>query len=507
MYCNYCRSLNPDDAVYCSACGRTIKLSAEKTKQPVQSSQHFDLPSDEKTLSAKEHQESQNLQPPTPTIIVPPSTNELQDLGGYKWDLEKMTDEELEQLRESYEKLRVKPSQAVQRELEKRSRKTDLTGKGDRLPPDSQVERFQHSKTETSFAPSVPTLEPKPGGQSTDNTKKASLPSPESKPSLEFKEYAKLGPRFTAYFADVIVIYFILIGFYFVTALLKLPLTAEEDEVTLVWICALFVYMIVAQTAYHTTIGKYVHGLEVCSAKPNRKYPAFWRILLRETFGRLFSSFFWGLGYWMALKKPKTQAWSDELAGTVVTVRQTNRVLVRAFTAFILVAFILDVGAIGYGQYKKDKDKKYAELQQEMDAAGNAVIAARKDVDNKLSSAPTLNTWADFRVWQGMMKSFRNDVDVYEGRIDHVQELIQRGISENLAASEAERRQLVTFRQVYDLRKQQAKKLRQEANLVISCEPTQSSYAALQNDLQLLDSDIKSLDHKASQLLTEINTK
>jgi hypothetical protein len=315
-----------------------------------------------------------------------------------------------------------------------------------------------------------------------------------------------MGRRFTAYFADLIVIYFIAVIFYASAFALNLPITADEGESQLVWLGTLFLYMVVAQAAYHTTIGKYVHGLEVCSAKPNRKYPAFWRILLRETFGRLFSLFFWGLGYWMALRKPKIQAWSDELAGTVVTVRPTNRVLVKALTAFILVAFILDVGLTGYGFYKEDRGKKYAALQQEMDTTGNAVIAARKDVDNKLNSAPTVKTWADFAIWQRIMKSFKNDVDVYEGRIDHIQELIQRGISEDLG-SEAERRQLVILRQVYELRKQQAEKLRQEANFVISCEPTQNAYAALQNDLQLIDSDIKGLDNKASQLLEEINTK
>src|SRR5207245_10831080 len=126
----------------------------------------------------------------------------------------------------------------------------------------------------------------------------------------------------------------------------------------------LFFYMVVAQAAYHTTIGKYVHGLEVCSANPDRKYPAFWRILLRETVGRFFSSLFWGLGYWFASKKPKIQAWSDELAGTVVSVRPTNRVLVRALTAFIFVAFFLDVGLTGYGLYKQDWNKKYAAYSQ-----------------------------------------------------------------------------------------------------------------------------------------------
>src|SRR5258708_1438280 len=33
MFCNYCRALNPNDAVYCSACGQTIRVSAETQAQ------------------------------------------------------------------------------------------------------------------------------------------------------------------------------------------------------------------------------------------------------------------------------------------------------------------------------------------------------------------------------------------------------------------------------------------------------------------------------------------
>jgi len=209
----------------------------------------------------------------------------------------------------------------------------------------------------------------------------------------------------------------------------------------------------------------------------------------------------------MAIRKPKVQAWSDELAGTVVTVRPTNRVLVRALTAFILVAFIIDVSVTGYGFYKEDRDKKYAALQKEMQTAGDAVVAARKDVDDKLTSTPAINTWADFATWQETMKSLKYDLDVWEARIDHVHDLLQRGISEDLAASDEERAQFVTLRQVYDIRKQQAEKMRQEADLVIGCQPTASAYGGLRNDLKLLDSDIAALDDRASRLLAEAHIK
>jgi hypothetical protein len=316
--------------------------------------------------------------------------------------------------------------------------------------------------------------------------------------------YGTMGHRFTAYFADLIVIYFIALLFFIAFAALKSPISDDASSQLVVW-GVLFLYMVVAQVAYHTTLGKYVHGLEVCSADPRRKYPSFGRILLRETLGRLLSSLLWGIGYWTAIKKPKVQAWSDEMAHTVVTVRPTNRVLVRALTAFILVALVLDVGLTGYGLYKQDRDKRYAALQKELETGSDAVVTARKVVHDKIDSVPAINTSADFAAWQDTMKSLKNDLDVWEAGIDHEQELLQKGISEDLVASDEERTQLVALRQVYDIRKQQAEKMRQEADLVIRCQPTASAYAGLRNDLKLLDSDIAGLDDRASKLLAGAN--
>jgi RDD family len=405
MYCNYCRALNPKDAIYCSACGRTIST----------------VPND--------------LQGQFSTASTP-----------------------------------TEPAMAP-----------------------SLVPMVTQGEVQTS--------EPISFGTNGVRT------TPSEPITVDAPVYGTLGHRFTAYFADLVVIYFIALLFHVAASALNLPVDSEGGEPQVVWFGLLILYMIIAQVTYHTTFGKYVHGLEVRSANPARKYPAFWRILVRKSLGRFLSSLLWGLGYWMAVKKPRVQAWSDELAGTVVTTRPTNRVLVRALTAFIVVAFIADVGVTGYGSYKEDRDKQYAALQKEMQTAVDAVVAARKDVDDKLASVPTVNTWADFATWQETMKSLKYDLDVWEARIDQVQTLLQKGISKDLAASDEERTQFIKLKEVYDIRRQQAEKMRQEADLVISCQPTASAYGGLRNDLQLLDSDIAAMNDKASRLLAEANIK
>jgi uncharacterized RDD family membrane protein YckC len=461
MFCNYCRAPNPNDAVYCSVCGRTIKLAPDKTEAelPTQGDENTSRIAGVPVLRSLQEQES------TATSI---------DQHGEKKDS-----------KTSIPNIPFVPSLTAESGDHKLSSNPDEVT----APTVGQSESLPITHAAVYSEPDSSTLTSASGA------------------SLALPVYGTMGQRFIAYFADLIVVYLIVIAVYFFSAAIQLPLSASEDESKLLAFIALFVYMIVAQTAYHTTIGKYVHSLEVCSERPNRKYPAFWRILVRETVGRILSSLFWGAGYWFAIKKSKKQAWSDELAGTVVTTRPTNRVLVRAFTGFVFVAFVLDVGIIGYGLYKEEKDKKYAALTKEIESVTKDVIASRQAVDQKMDETKPVNDWADFLLWQDRMKSLKQDLDRYENQIDRMQGLLQRGITEGLAASETERNQLVKLRQVYDIRRGQAEKLRQESDLVTNCDGKRASMVSLRTDLELLDSDIQGLEHRASQLLAEIGIK
>jgi hypothetical protein len=99
MFCNYCRALNPNDAVYCSACGRTINPSLESGKL--------------------EHQ-VENLTTVIPEISA--SVSKAPEEASSSWDYGKMDDEELDQLWKSYENLHVPIHPALQSEIARRGR-------------------------------------------------------------------------------------------------------------------------------------------------------------------------------------------------------------------------------------------------------------------------------------------------------------------------------------------------------------------------------------------------
>jgi len=98
MFCNYCRAPNPNDAVYCSACGRTINPSLQSGKVV--------------------ERKSENLAPVIPETAA--SVAKAPDEASSSWDYAKMGDEEFEQLREAYQKLSVPIPPTLQSEIERR---------------------------------------------------------------------------------------------------------------------------------------------------------------------------------------------------------------------------------------------------------------------------------------------------------------------------------------------------------------------------------------------------
>lgn len=110
MYCNYCGSLNPNDAVYCSKCGRRTNNA---TADASGTSNSVALPSS-----------------------IPSSPSEPRSEEASSWRYKEMGDEELEQLHDAYEKLRVTIPQDLQSEMQRRSEERHSKTSGNPLAED-----------------------------------------------------------------------------------------------------------------------------------------------------------------------------------------------------------------------------------------------------------------------------------------------------------------------------------------------------------------------------------
>gem|GEM_PF-1945191 len=108
MFCNYCRQLNPNDAVYCCACGREISTALGRQKD-----------SDPKD----ENKSAVEVVPAAPVRIASstkPNSPAAFDSFSIE-ELHKFTDEELNELWDAYTRLQIAPSLAVQQEIKRRA--------------------------------------------------------------------------------------------------------------------------------------------------------------------------------------------------------------------------------------------------------------------------------------------------------------------------------------------------------------------------------------------------
>jgi|SRR5579883_393980 hypothetical protein len=120
MFCNYCRALNPDDSIYCSSCGQTIKVSPDVSggRKPDLPEQNLGGTTDNRTdegaagsVPKSSVRIDGHAEPDGSPSLDAFSTEELQ----------KFTNEELDDLWKAYTKLQITPSLAVQNEIKRRA--------------------------------------------------------------------------------------------------------------------------------------------------------------------------------------------------------------------------------------------------------------------------------------------------------------------------------------------------------------------------------------------------
>jgi hypothetical protein len=145
--------------------------------------------------------------------------------------------------------------------------------------------------------------------------------------------------------------------------------------------------MTVSQVITHNTIGKYILGIQVVNDHSEAGVPSLGRIVLRETVGRIASQQLF-LGYWFARHDPKRQAWSDQMADTVVVTRDTNPYLRRAL---IGGAAVFCCGAWVFAGYTGVlKQRKAAALAQQIRVEGRALDQLGLNIERLRHQGQTL---------------------------------------------------------------------------------------------------------------------
>ena len=126
-------------------------------------------------------------------------------------------------------------------------------------------------------------------------------------------DYAGRLHRFAAFIIDAVVISVIIVVLSAIGVIdLGEPSTTDQVIEAVISIG----YYILLTAAFGATLGKMALGMRVVDA--NGQHPGFFRVLIRETIGKIVSAFILLLGYIWILFDGRRQGWHDKIGGTFV---------------------------------------------------------------------------------------------------------------------------------------------------------------------------------------------
>jgi uncharacterized RDD family membrane protein YckC len=275
-------------------------------------------------------------------------------------------------------------------------------------------------------------------------------------------------------------------------------LLGERFEAQIVYGFVLLGYMVLAQSIFQTTIGKYVFGLELASSKDSKSSPGFGVILLRETIGKTCSAIVFGIGFLRAVWNPRKQTWHDQLADTVVRKRATDAGLRKQLTVLVAAAVIVSFGTGAYNAWCKIE-------QNEKETTAVRFKFAVHDCDTAYASLLEIPRRQDDQ-WAARQERARivlTRSDEYETRLVEVNDMIHRILRKELYMDHNDFEGYVYLQKVYKLRQEQNQKLKDEVQVVLATSPGAPDFKEKLSVLDMMDSEIQNIDREVQSLRRE----
>jgi uncharacterized RDD family membrane protein YckC len=161
--------------------------------------------------------------------------------------------------------------------------------------------------------------------------------------------YAGFWVRFAALIIDNVIVFIanFIIGFFagiFMQAdgMTQSQVSAISGVLGLVVSFGYFIWM---THVYGATVGKKALGIRVVGV--NGEKLSFWKVVLRETVGKILSAIIIYIGFVMAAFTSKKQGLHDFIAGSTVTQNDPNKSKTGVIVAVVIVAFLFAMVIIG----------------------------------------------------------------------------------------------------------------------------------------------------------------
>jgi len=125
----------------------------------------------------------------------------------------------------------------------------------------------------------------------------------------------------------------------------------------------------------------------------------------------------------------------------------------------------------------------------------------QEEAERLLGDAPDLNGY------KRNMRELAPWLDRYDAAIDRIETAIRSALSDSTVNSASERQQMEKVIELWDLRKRQSGLRRTQAKVILGYTPNLQAAEEFKTQLDLIDSDINGLEHKAAKIAAELQKK
>lgn len=296
--------------------------------------------------------------------------------------------------------------------------------------------------------------------------------------------YATMGERFLAFLCDASV-ETLLIGVFLV-----LYLKSSLDSPWLVEAVVLLIpaaYMTLAEFFFHGTIGKRLLRIQLRADLPELGYPPFFKILFRESVGKLVSGIVLGIGYLAGGWHPKHKTWADRMAGTVVVRIGFASGRLKIVLAIVLVCAYFWVDRVRQipSNYKKNV-ARIETTEGNIDDLHAAIFGAFFTEERRSSEK-----------YREAMAALRPKLDEYDRQV-----LLEREIIRTLRklANDSENKQLDAYEKIIGLRQEIAALVRIHVQFVLAFDRQKQARVEFIRHTQQMMRDINSRNTQINQI-------
>lgn len=300
-------------------------------------------------------------------------------------------------------------------------------------------------------------------------------------------EYATMGERFLAFLIDgsieaVLVAVFLV---YYAESSLDSEALKRIAPGVIPW-----AYMTLCEFFFHRTLGKCLLRIQLRADSSESGYPSFFRILLRETIGKLVSGLILGIGFLAGFWNDKHKTWADRMASTVVVRTGTVSGRLKAVLAPVLICANLGISYALTHAAARYKISLVEQLEATERKDGNLRLPILLRFTGAQPGSP--------EQYQKTLAALPPMLDEYSRLLAEEQRLLMK-LRKYVNPTDAPL-ELTIYKEELSLRQEIVKLVRSHVEMVLAFDPSRQTFRDLLQDRERLLDEIRERNDRIKKL-------